>query len=384
VTVTPSSVTVPAGQSSQPITVSLTGSKPVPGAYEGFLDVKGAGSDLHLPYFYVVGDGVPYDIFPLHNASFAGIPNDFGYRLSFRIVDLYGVPVANFPVSFQILAGGGKFNSVGGDTLTGAQGNASVFVDMGPRGDQIFTGTAGGLTQRFEGALYNLPAINSGGVVNAAPPYQVGQGLAPGSYISLFGSDLSDTTLVESTQSLPLSLGQVSVSFDGGGKSLPGRIHFISPGQVNVQIPWEFQGQSSVKIKVTNYGLWGNVYTVPLATWSPGIFAVTDAVIGASISAANPAKRGQTILIFANGLGPVSALQSSGEPASSTDLVRTNTTPAVTIGDSPAAVPFSGMAPGWVGLYQLNVDVPSDAPTGTQPLKLSIGGQDVTVNVVVQ
>ena len=117
-------------------------------------------------------------------------------------------------------------------------------------------------------------------MVNAAPPFQVGQGLAPGSYISIFGSDLSDTTLAESTQSLPLSLGQVSVSFDGGGKSLPGHIHFVSPGQVNVQIPWEFQGQSSVKMKVTNYGyLWGDLYTVPLATYSPGIFAVTDAAL---------------------------------------------------------------------------------------------------------
>src|ERR1035438_1027791 len=106
-----------------------------------------------------------------------------------------------------------------------------------------------------------------------------GQGLAPGSYISIFGSDLSDTTLVESTQSLPVSLGLVSVSFDGGGMSLPGHFHFISPGQINVQIPWEFQGQSSVQMKVTLYGyLWSALYTVPLATYSPGIFAVADGV----------------------------------------------------------------------------------------------------------
>ena len=49
-----------------------------------------------------------------------------------------------------------------------------------------------------------------------------------------------------------------------------------------------------------------------------------------------------------------------------------------------AGAVFSGLTPGFVGLYQVNVAVPSDAPTGTQPLKLSIGGQDVTVNVVVQ
>ena len=154
----------------------------------------------------------------------------------------------------------------GGDKTTDALGTAGVFVDLGPQqGDQIFSGTAGGLTQRFEGFARRLPAIKSNGVVNAAPPYQVGQGLRPGSYISIFGSDLADATLVESTPSLPAVAGQASVSFDGGGKSLPGHIHFVSPRQINVQIPWEFQGQSSVQMKVTLYGyLWGNLYTVPL------------------------------------------------------------------------------------------------------------------------
>jgi len=333
-----------------------------------------------------VGIGVPYDICPMQDGGFSGIPNDSGWRLAFRVVDPYGVPVANTPVSFQIVSGGGKFDAAGGDKTTDALGNAGVFVDLGPlQGDEVFTGTVAGLTQEFDGYVRRLPAIQTGGVVNAAPPYQVGQGLAPGSYISIFGSDLSDTTLVESTQYLPLSLGQVSISFDGGGLSVPGHIHFISPGQINVQIPWEFQGQSSVRMKVTLYGyLWGNLYTVPLSTFSPGIFAVTDGVNNAVISSANPAIRGGSVVIYANGLGPVNAAQSSGNLASSTQLVSTNTAPTVTIGGSPATVLFNGLTPGSVALYQVNVAVPSGAPTGTQPLTLSIGGQSATVNVVVQ
>ncbi|MGD0774415.1 MAG: S8 family serine peptidase [Candidatus Solibacter sp.] len=386
VTLSQSTFNLPAGQNQQ-ITVSLTGSRPTIGAYEGFLDVTSpAGPALHLPYFYVVGIGVPYDIFPMQNGGFTGIPNDTGWRLAFRVVDPYGVPVANTPVSFQIVSGGGKFDAAGGDKTTDALGNAGVFVDLGPlQGDEVFTGTVAGLTQEFDGYVRRLPAIQTGGVVNAAPPYQVGQGLAPGSYISIFGSDLSDTTLVESTQYLPLSLGQVSISFDGGGLSVPGHIHFISPGQINVQIPWEFQGQSSVRMKVTLYGyLWGNLYTVPLSTFSPGIFAVTDGVNNAVISSANPAIRGGSVVIYANGLGPVNAAQSSGNLASSTQLVSTNTAPTVTIGGSPATVLFNGLTPGSVALYQVNVAVPSGAPTGTQPLTLSIGGQSATVNVVVQ
>ena len=389
ITVSSSSVTVPAGQNSQTITVSLTGNKPAAGAYEGFLDVKGATGtpDMHLPYSYVVGDGVPYDIFALQNGAFTGIPNDFGYLLLFRVMDQYGVPVANTPVSFKVVTGG-KFNVQGGDKTTDSLGTAGVFVDLGPQqGDQIFSGTAGGLTQEFDGYARRLPTINSGGVVNAAPPYQAGQGLQPGSYISIFGNDLSDApVLVESTPSLPVSLGQVSVSFDGGGMSLPGHLHFISPTQINVQIPWEFQGQSSVQMKVTLYGyLWGALYTVPLATYSPGIFAVTDGSNNPlPISASNPAKRGGSIVVYANGLGPLDAAQSSGDPASATVLTRTQVSPTVTLGGGPTGFLFSGLTPGSIALYQVNVSIPSDAPTGTQPLNLSIGGQTTTVNVVVQ
>jgi uncharacterized protein (TIGR03437 family) len=387
VTVSQSSLNLPAGQS-QTITVSLTGSRPAPGAYEGFVDVTGSGPApaLHLPYLYLVGDGIPYDIFPTQNGGFVAPPNDFGWAISFRVVDRYGVPVANTPASFQIQSGGGKFDAQGGDNATDVLGNARVFVDMGASGDQIFTGTAGGLTQEFFATIRRYPTINNGGVINAGPPYLAGA-QAPGSYISIFGSDLADSSLVESTLSLPVSLGLVSVSFDGGGKSLPGHIHFVSPGQINVQIPWEFQGQSSVQMKVAllPYGyIWSTLYTVPLATYSPGIFAVTDGVNNAVISAANPAKRGGSIVIYANGLGPVNAPQSSGDPSSSTQLVYTSTPPTVTIGGSPTGPIFSGLTPGIVALYQVNVSIPADAPTGSQPLKLSIGGQDATVSVVVQ
>jgi minor extracellular serine protease Vpr len=385
VTVSPSSVNLPAGQS-QSIAVSLTGSRPAPGSYEGFIDVTGSGPALHLPYLYLVGDGIPYDIFPTQNGGFVAPPNDFGWAISFRVVDRYGVPVANTPASFQIQSGGGKFNAQGGDNATDVLGNARAFVDMGASGDQIFTGTAGGLTQEFDATIRRYPTISSGGVINAGPPGLPGA-QAPGSYISIYGQDLADATLAETTLSLPVSLGLVSVSFDGGGKSLPGHIHFVSPGQINVQIPWEFQGQSSVQMKVAllPYGyIWSTLYTVPLATYSPGIFAVTDGVNNAVISATNPAKRGGSIVIYANGLGPLSTSQSSGDPASSTQLVYTNATPTVTIGGSPAPPFFSGLTPGIVALYQVNVTVPADAPTGPQPLKLSIGGQDATVNVVVQ
>src|SRR5205807_962326 len=95
------------------------------------------------------------------------------------------------------------------------------------------------------------------------------------------------------------------------------------------------------------------------------------------IVTAGPALVPTNIVIYANGLGPVSVAQVSGAPSSITQLVGTNAGPAVTIGGAQGNIIFSGLTPGSVALYQVNVGIPTNAPTGTQPLRLSIGGQDV-------
>ena len=140
-TLSQNSVNLPAG-GYQEVTVSLTGSLPAPGAYEGFIDVTGSGPALHLPYLYLAGDGIPYDIFPIMDGGFVAPPNDYGWRIAFRVVDQYGVPVANTPASFRILAGGGKLDAIHFDSATDILGTASIFLDVGNSGDQVFTGTA--------------------------------------------------------------------------------------------------------------------------------------------------------------------------------------------------------------------------------------------------
>jgi minor extracellular serine protease Vpr len=380
VTVSPASLTLTAGQTNS-FTVSLKGSRPNAGSYEGSIVVSGPGSTLHVPYQYLVGSGVPADIYPVFNGSFLGGPGDTNWLLGFRVVDSFGVPVANLPVQFTVTQGGGKIAL--GDAQTDVFGGAGAYVNLGTSlGDQIFTATAGNLSIRFDGYVRNYPAISSNGVVNAATN-QAGQGMAAGSYIAIYGSNLADATATASTPSLPVSLSNVAVSFDGGGLSLPGRVYFVSPGQVDVQIPWEFQGQTSVQMKVTALGYMSSyVYTVPLATYSPGIFAVVDSQSGAVGSA----KRGDTLVIYMNGLGPVSSTPSSGDPTPSTQpLASTGVSPSVTIGGSTAQVLFSGLTPGSIGLYQVNATIPSNAPTGTQPLVVTIAGvASQPVNLAVQ
>jgi uncharacterized protein (TIGR03437 family) len=384
VQVTPTSITLSPGQQNS-VTVRLTGTRPAAGSYEGSIVVTSAGPTLHVPYQFLVGSGTPTDAFPIGNGGFLGGTNDTDWELDVRVIDQYGVPVIGTPLTFNVVQGGGKVT--GGDAQSFALGNAAGFVNLGPnQGDQIFNATvpAGGLTVQFNGYARVYPAITASRVVDAAS-FQVGKGLAPGSYITIFGTALSDATQVESTTSLPVALSDVSVSFDGGGLSLPGHIHFVSPGQINVQIPWEFQGQSSVSIKVTISQLPSNVYTVPLAPVSPGVFAIVDSTSGAVITGSTPVKRGDVLVIYANGLGAVSNQPASGEPSPGPPqpLATTSVNPSVTIGGSTAPLIFSGLTPGSVGLYQVNVTVPSDAPTGSQPLVIAINGVSSQAQTIV-
>jgi uncharacterized protein (TIGR03437 family) len=209
----------------------------------------------------------------------------------------------------------------------------------------------------------------------------IGQGVAPGSYISIYGNALANSTESYTPPSLPVSLASVSVSFDDGNQSVPGHLSYVSPAQVNVQVPWELQGDTSVQMKVTMNYLYSNVYTLALAQYSPGIFAnsgnaaVVDYNSATVVTSAAPAHRGDTVELFLNGLGPVSSTPPSGQPAPLTQpLSNTGVFPTVTIGGVAAQVTFSGLAPGYVGLYQVNAVVPSNAPTGNQPLVVSIGG----------
>src|SRR5262249_11003761 len=162
------------------------------------------------------------------------------------------------------------------------------------------------------------------------------------------------------------SLSDVSVSFDVEGISHPGRLHFVSPKQVNVQIPWEFQGKSSVAVKVTIGNLQSYVVNVPLAAYSPGVFeigglaAAQDANF-ALINSARPARRGEAIVIYANGLGPVNNQPASGEASPGVPLAGVTGGVSVMIGGVSAQVLFGGLTPGVVGLYQINVIVPQNA-----------------------
>lgn len=158
-------------------------------------------------------------------------------------------------------------------------------------------------------------------------------------------------------------------------------VSYASPTQINVQVPWELAGQSSAQMKVTIDFTYGNVFTIPIALHSPAFFEIAPGEVAAEdlsytvITPSHPAIHGNTVTLYANGLGPVSNQPVSGDPSPTLPLAQTTTTPVVTFGTTPATtVSFSGLTPGIAGLYQINVTVPSTLAPGNYPLTVSIGG----------
>jgi uncharacterized protein (TIGR03437 family) len=204
----------------------------------------------------------------------------------------------------------------------------------------------------------NYPQLANGGVVSAA---SFKADVARGGLASIFGSNMGNGA-------------NTTVYING----FAAPVFFGSPGQFNVQIPWEVTGMGTFSMIVN--GAPSNVVSKGVYTYSPDVFMVSPAQAaithadGSLVSNANPATVNETVVVYCTGLGPVSGAMATGQPASSTSLQLTTPQPATaTLGGIAATVSFSGLAPGFTGLYQINVQVPANAAPGSL-LTINIGG----------
>jgi uncharacterized protein (TIGR03437 family) len=205
----------------------------------------------------------------------------------------------------------------------------------------------------------NSPTLADGGVVSAA---SFANTAARGGIASIFGSNMGN--------------GENATVYVNG---LAAPVFFASPGQFSIQVPWETTGVGSFSMVVN--GTPSNTQSAGVYIYSPDIFMVSpvQAAIthadGSLVSNASPATANETVVVYATGLGPVSGAMVTGQPASSTSLQPTTPLPATAaLSGIPATVAFSGLVPGFTGLYQVNVQVPASAAPGSF-LTIYIGGQ---------
>jgi uncharacterized protein (TIGR03437 family) len=203
--------------------------------------------------------------------------------------------------------------------------------------------------------------LNPLGVVNAANSAPAGNPISPGEFVTLYGTGLAKSNQTAAPP-YPSSLNGVSVLIN----NKPAPLYFVSPGQLNVLVPFATTGPSAT-IVVQNGSVNSNTVTVPVAATSPGVYTLDQTGSGGGailhtdyslVNAAKPAIGGETVLIYLTGLGTVTPGLTDGTAGTITTLYRADADVWVYVGGEQATVLFKGLAPGYPGLYQLNVTLP--------------------------
>ncbi len=223
-------------------------------------------------------------------------------------------------------------------------------------------------------------------VVNAA---DFNTTIAPGGLITVFGNQLSPVNMATSNVPLPTALADSCLTVNG----LPMPILFVSPNQVNAQIP--FQTVGNVTLILRTPGGTSDNYNLQILPGAPSVFqanlpgqnGTVPAIIrnddGGLITDSHPVHRKDTLIIYGTGLGLTAPAVQSGMPSPSSPLAVAINQPTVTLGGVQLPLAYFGLAPGEVGVNQINVTVPSNVPVGFVPLVISQQGSSTTLTVRV-
>lgn len=254
----------------------------------------------------------------------------------------------------------------GGNTFLGRPDPNAPFAPQDMLVDYVRVYQASGITPV-------TPVITPGRIVNAASYLGA---ISPGSLATLYGNNFADVGVASqgsANPNFPASLGDVTVSVDGVNAPLT----FLSPTQINFQVPWETVPGKAVNVKVTRSGIDSNVETITVAAadspsmflseFTNGVAWMTGAGCERSECAATP---GSVYQLWANGLGPKNSPLQDGAPALYTGSLTPLEVPGspascqLTIGGQPARVDYCGAAPGLI-IDQVNFAYPSGVSSAT-------------------
>jgi uncharacterized protein (TIGR03437 family) len=221
----------------------------------------------------------------------------------------------------------------------------------------------------------SAPVLAPNGTFDIFHP-QVGAGLGPGNIVQIYGSGLSGVATSPVVLPLPTEVNGTSVLI--GGVEAP--LFFVSPGQINAQIPFELAAGKQYQVIVSANGALTTPQPIQLTPAVPAILQFTSGAVvaqhtdGTLITDTAPAVPGEYIVIYLTGLGATDIPVASGAASPVDPLARVVDTPVVTMNGNGIAVQFAGLTPGLVGLYQINFQVPDTTPNGNYELLISQSG----------
>ena len=216
-----------------------------------------------------------------------------------------------------------------------------------------------------------LPSLASAGIVNSAS-YQTG--LAPGSLFTVFANNLSGGTTTAASAPWATSWNGISVKING----IAAPLGYVSPTQINAQVPFEI-APGTAQLTIASNGTTSGPVALTIQSAAPGIFMYAAGRApainqdGSLNLPTNPAAVGSYISVYLTGQGLVDQPVPTGTAAPIRTVSNTLAQTTATIGGVPATVAFSGLAPGFVGLGQVNLVVPN-VPAGDQQVIVIIGG----------
>ncbi len=374
-----------------------------PGTYSGIINTTGAASAADNQSIPVT---MRVTTQPIAQLS----PDSISVRLA------QGAPPAVIGVGLTN-AGAGTL-TVQSATPTGqgisasvSSGNVAVTLDPGTLAPGVYNGSVaiatnaanGTITEpvRFEVVAKSAPVIYYQGVLDNAT-FTPGDTVAQGDIVVVKGEQFSFGALtLGKAAPLATQVGGATVLVNGK----PAPMYYSSYGQLAFQMPVDTP-VGMAQVQVQRDGQNSNTVTVNVADRAPRLLKIGTTQYGAIQNAADysipmptgaipgvlthPAKVGDTLLIYAIGLGPTSPAVATGDPAPSTAPLATLTrTPMVVFGSSIAGVPatpfFAGLSPGFAGLYQINVTIPPDVPKGTIDVTVGFGtSASNVVQIVVE
>ena len=265
---------------------------------------------------------------------------------------------------------------LGSAVLAGSDGTATATIVVNSVQLPAGSGTVTATYETTSAASVNISVSTTGSGTSAVPAVtsfsnggSFKPGFAPGAVLSVFGSQLSPVTQGASSVPLPLSISGVEVLVNG----IVAPLYYVSPSQLNIQIPYETTVGSSAVLSINNNGK-VTTQNFQVAAAAPGIFTNS----AGALVPTNSAAIGQQIALYITGAGAVEPVISDGAaPASSTalaDLPWPGQSTTVTIGGAAATIDFIGIPAGLVGVTQINVTVPEGIPAGVQPVVVTVGG----------
>lgn len=236
------------------------------------------------------------------------------------------------------------------------------------------------------------PLVDSGGVISAASGLAP---VAPGEFIAIYGQNMGTGLNTSQPTSYSNLLGGTQVLI--GGQPVP--LYFTATGQIDAIVPYDLPTNTVQQLIVQNGLAYSQPEPVTIAVAQPGVFTQNQsgsgpgAILGqkpggvpALNTAANPASAGDALLIFCTGLGTTSPAVPAGTAAPTSSLSYTTQTATATVGGQNAQILFAGLAPGYVGLYQVNLIVPTGVAAGPSvPVVITAAGAaSATVTVAIR